>query len=178
MFKFGQKTNKKVEELVKLLPEKGRVLDLGCGMGANSGFLANQGFDVIAVDKDKENIEHIKNNYPKINAINKDILEFNFSKDKYDLILALNVLSFFDAENAKLIIKNIIGSLKENGLVYLQVFSKKDPNKKYPHLFDKKELKQFFSKNKILELKEFSKKEDHPPTGKHEHWIIRGLIKK
>lgn len=178
MFKFGEKVNRWVEELVKLLPEKGKVLDLGCGMGANSVFLAEHGFDVVCVDKDKENIDYIKKNYPNINAVNKDILGFDFPEEKYDLVLGINLLHFFKLENIKLLINKILKSLKNNGLIYLQVFSVKNPNKKFPYLFTKKELQEFFSENKILELEQFSKKENHPPSGEHEHDIIRMLVRK
>lgn len=178
MFKFGKNYNKKLEELVGLLPENGKVLDLGCGMGGNSAFLAERGFDVTAIDNDKENIEYIKKNYSKINAVNKDILDFDFPEQEYDLVLAINLLHFFKLEDIKLLMNKILKSLKNNGLIYLQAFSEKKPAKKFPHLFTKKELQEFFSKNKILELEEFSIRDDHPPTGEHEHWIIRGLVRK
>ena len=178
MFKFGEKVNRWVEELVKLLPKNSKVLDLGCGMGASSMFLSEKGFEVTCIDKDKENIEHIKKNYPEINAINRDILDFDFPEKEYDLVLAVNLLHFFNFEDVKLLIDKIIKSLKNNGLIYLQVFSKNNPYKEFPHLFDKKELEEFFAKNKILELEEFSKKESHPPRGEHEHRIIRALVRK
>lgn len=178
MFKFGKRHNKKIEELVELLPQSGKVLDLGCGTGGNSIFLSEKGFNVTCIDADKEAIDEIKKNYPKVNAINKNILDFDFPKNEYDLILALNVLSFFDAEDVKLIIKNIIKSLKENSLAHLQVFSTNEPNKKFKHLFTEEELKQVFSENKILELEELMIKDNHPPQGEHEHGIIRALIRK
>jgi len=178
MFKFGLRPHKKVEELAKLLPLNGKVLDLGCGVGGNSIFLTEKGFNVTCIDTDKEVIDAIKKNYPKVNAINKNILEFKFLENEYDLILALNVLSFFDAENAELIIRNIAKSLKENGLAYLQVFSTSEPNKKFKHLFTEEELKQAFLENKILELEELIIKDNHPPQGEHEHGIIRVLIRK
>lgn len=178
MFKFGKNYNPKLDELVGLLPQKGNVLDLGCGMGGNSVFLAEKGFNVTCVDKDREVISEIRDNYPDINAINSEILDFQFPENEYDLVIILNVLHFFKLEDIKKIIENILKSLKNNGLLYLQVFSKKDPNKKFLHLFDKKELSNFFSKHKILELEQFTKKENHPPTGEHEHEVIRMLIRK
>ena len=178
MFKFGAKPNKKVEELVELLPKAGKILDLGCGKGGNSIFLAEKGFKVTAVDIDKEVIGEIKKNYPKINAVNKSILEFDFPENEYDLILTLNVLHFLNFEDAKKIINRMLKSLNENSLIYLQVFSVNNPCKKFAHLFTKEELQKLFSENKILELEEFSIKDNHPPTGEHEHNIIRTLIRK
>jgi len=178
MFKFGVKPNKKVEELVELLPENGKFLDLGCGAGGNSIFLAEKGFGVTCVDKDNEVISAIKQNYPNINAINKSILDFDFPENEYDLILALNVLSFFNLDDIKTITSNIIKSLKENGSTYLQVFSVNEPDKNFNHLFTKEELSELFSQNKILELEEISVKDNHPPQGEHEHSIIKALIRK
>lgn len=178
MFKFGQKVNKKVESLVDLLPKGGKVLDLGCGAGGNSIFLAEKGFDVTCTDKDKEVISIIKENYPNINAINQNILEFSFPKDEYDLILALNVLHFLNFEDIKKILSKMLKSLKENGLIYLQVFSVNNPAKKFSHLFTKEEILELFSQNKILELEELLIKDSHPPQGEHEHSIIRLLVRK
>ena len=125
-----------------------------------------------------EVIETIKQNYPNIKAINKSILDFDFFEQEYDLILALNVLSFLNLDDIKTITENMFKSLKENGLIYLQVFSINEPSENFNHLFTKEEISELFSQNKILELEEFSIKDNHPPQGEHEHGIIRVLIKK
>jgi len=200
MFKFGTKPNKKVEELAGILPANGNILDLGCGAGGNSIFLAEKGFSVTCVDKDSEVISVIKQNYPNISAINKSIFDFDFPENKYDLILALNVLNFFKLRDIKTIIDNTIKSLRENGLLYMQVFSINDPSynkfleiaektgeentfyskktQSFNHFFTKGEISELFSQNEILELSEFSIKDNHLPQGKHEHSIIRTLVKK
>lgn len=178
MFKFGQKPNKKVEALVGLLPKGGKVLDLGCGVGGNSIFLAEKGFNVTCVDNDKETILAITENHPNINAICGNILDFNFPENNYDLILALNVLHFLNFEDIKKIVSKMLKSLKENGLIYLQVFSVNNPAKKFNHLFSKEEISDCFSDNTVLECEELTVKDNHPPAGKHEHSIIKALVKK
>lgn len=180
MFKFGQEIDKRVELLVEMLPKGGGVLDIGCGRGGNSIFLADKGFDVTCADSDKEVIEEIKKIHPQINAINQDILEFNFLEEKYDLILALNVLNFFDLENIKEIIQRIIKSLKKDGLFYMQAFSINDPL--YNKLLETREKRggenTFFKENIILQLEELTVNDNHPPTGEHKHGVINVLVKK
>jgi tellurite methyltransferase len=178
MFKFGVKPNKKVEELAKLLPQNANVLDIGCGAGGNSIFLAEKGFNVTCVDNDKEAITEIREKYPKINAINQDVLDFSFRENEYDLILAINVLNFFKKEDVEKTIKNMIKSLKENGLIYIQAFSINEQCKGFNCLFNKKDFEDYFSKNEILECEELKIKDNHPPLGEHEHSIIRILAKK
>ncbi|OGC48025.1 MAG: hypothetical protein A3A94_00100 [Candidatus Portnoybacteria bacterium RIFCSPLOWO2_01_FULL_43_11] len=199
MFKFGKKVNNKLLSLITLLPKNGEVLDLGSGLGANNIFLAKQGFKIACLDKDKEVIKRLKKAYPNINAVEKDILKFNFQEKKYNLVLALNVLHFFNSKDIKLIINNILRSLKKDGLFYLQVFSTKDSGynkflksaketekntfysekmRSFMHFFRKEELIKFFSKNRILEIEEKILKDSHPPRGKHKHAIIRILVRK
>ena len=200
MFKFGKKTDKKLNSLIKFLPKGGKVLDLGSGLGGSSIFLAKRGFRVKCLDRDKDVIEAIKKENPKINAINKDILEFDFPKNEYDLVLILNVLHFFNLKDIKFIIKRVMDSLRVGGLLYLEVFSTKDSlykkflkispetsgttfsvNKEkqnFIHFFTKEELVNFFAKHKILEIKEFIVKDDYLTSGKHEHGIISLTVKK
>jgi len=180
-FKFGKGVDVKIKELYKKLPKNSKVLDLGSGLGGNGIFLAKQRFKVTCLDKDEEVIEIIKKEHPEINALNKDILEFNFPENEYNLVIARAVLNFFRLEDVKIIIKKIIKSLKENGLFYLMVISDKDPNSnKRPDrcFFNKKELKDFFKENKVLEMKEMVFSENHPPLGKHKHEIIKVIVKK
>lgn len=199
MFKFGGKLNKNIESLVNFLPKNGNVLDLGCGLGANSFFLSEKGFNVTCVDKDENAIYNIKKKFPNIKAVKSDILNFDYQKDKYELVLILNVLHFFNFQQAKQIIDNTIISLKKGGLIYLQVFSTNDPafkktNKNllteekntffkketnsFVHFFEKEELIKIFSQCDILEVEEFFKKDNHPPQGEHEHYLIKMLVRK
>lgn len=181
MFKFGKGVDEKIKEIVKKLPKNGEVLDLGSGLGDNGIFLVEQGFKVTCLDKDKEVIKIIKKEHPEINALNKDILDFDFPKNKYNLVIARAVLNFFELGNVRIIINKIIKSLKENGLFYLMVISDKDfsfSKRLDRHFFNKKELNEFFKENNILEIEEMIFNENHPPLGEHKHKIIKMLVEK
>ncbi len=181
--KFGKGVNGKIRALAKTLPKNANILDLGTGLGGNSIFLYKQGFRVTCIDTDKEVIDEIKKQYPKINALNQNILDFNFSKEGYDLIACINVLHFLELKDIREIIRNVIKSLKKDGLFFLTVFSKKDPSysketKNLKHFFAVEELKKYFSENIILETEDKIIKDNHRPDGKHEHGIIKMLVKK
>lgn len=122
---------------------------------------------MTCVDKDENAIYNIKKKFPNIKAVKSDILNFDYQKDKYELVLILNVLHFFNFQQAKQIIDNTIISLKKGGLIYLQVFSTNDPAFKKTN------------KNLLTEEKNtFFKKDNHPPQGEHEHYLIKMLVRK
>ena len=125
----------------KFDPELGRylnllkgneVLDLGIGQGRNSIPLVNKGFNVTGVDYSQKCLEICKTTCPKLNLVQSDIRRFEIEKDKYDLIMSRCVLHFFHKDDCYEIIKNIKENLKDDGLVYIHVFSTEDPKyKKY-----------------------------------------------
>ena len=59
-YAYGKKPNDFLEENVSVLP-KGEVLSLAEGEGRNAVFLAQQGFDVTAVDASRVGTEKARN---------------------------------------------------------------------------------------------------------------------
>lgn len=141
-----------LRKYIKLLDGK-EVLDLGVGKGYNSVLLSNFGFNVTGVDISKESLKYIEENFDCANLtlINKDVREFEIEKNKYDLILSSNVLHFIPKEDFLKIIKKIKENLKEGGLIYISVFSKKDPSLKLNKDFKKNTCINYFSKDEILD---------------------------
>ena len=118
-----------LRKYIKLLNGK-EVLDLGVGKGYNSVLLSNFGFNVTGVDISNESLKYIEENFDcsNLTLINKDVRKFEIEKNKYDLILSSNVLHFMPKEDFLKIIKKIKENLKEDGLIYISVFSKEDPS--------------------------------------------------
>ena len=84
---------------------KGAALDIGFGEGNDSIFLANKGFEVVAIDVKKSNVDDLmrvaKENNLSIKAELIDVRKFEFYPNTYEIITAMNSLFFLTAMNSK-----------------------------------------------------------------------------
>jgi len=84
-----------VEPIIEKYIEKASVgiaLDIACGTGRNTHFLAEKGFLVDAVDLSDYALGEIKN-LATINKIEEDLDTYNLAVNKYDLIVNINYLN-------------------------------------------------------------------------------------
>ena len=147
--KFPATLDVELRRYLNLIPGK-NVLDLGIGQGRNSIPLAKLGFNVTGVDYSTKSLGICREANSSLNLIQSDIRNFNIEKDKYDLILSTYVLHFFHKDDSYNIINSIKENLKLNGLVYITVFSKEDPNvNRYLNSFDMELLNNNIFRNKI-----------------------------
>ena len=70
----------------------GQAIDIACGTGRNSHFLADLGFCVDAVDISDYALDKVKNS-ATINKIDADLDKYNLASNKYDLIVNINFLN-------------------------------------------------------------------------------------
>jgi len=135
-----------------LLAKAGKVLDLGCGKGADSILLAQKGYEVTAVDIKKQSFED-----PKIAFIQSAIESFDIKKNTYAAIIARNVLPFVNDKNkVERILKVMTEGLTEEGCMFLTVFGVKDDwfGKEHMSFFAEAEIDLIVSK---LPIKVFEK---------------------
>ena len=123
--KFPAKLDLELKRYLNLVPGK-EVLDLGIGQGRNSIPLAELDFNVTGVDYSTKCLEICKNTCNRLSLVQSDIRTFDIEKDKYDMILSGYVLHFLHKNDSYQIIENIKNSLKNNGIVYISVFSLDD----------------------------------------------------
>ena len=123
---FPAKLDLELKRYLNLISGK-EVLDLGIGQGRNSIPLAELGYNVTGVDYSTKCLEICKNSCNKLNLIQSDIRTFDIEKDKYDIILSRCVLHFLHKNDSYQIIQNIKNNIKNNGIVYISVFSLEDP---------------------------------------------------
>ncbi len=131
-----QRPIKTVREIIPFFDgyEKLRVLDLGCGVGRNSIYIAEQFIDIdcvidcvdlldIAIEKLLKNAaEH--NVSSRINGIINSIEEYKIQKSSYDLIMAISALEHIDTQDSFLRkLLEIRDGVHKNGIVCLVVNS-------------------------------------------------------
>jgi len=97
---------------------KSRALDYGAGTGRNSIYLANLGIDVLAVDQDIEELEKLAINNKMIHPVKADLRNWEI-QGKFDLVVATNVLQFFDNDTATRCLMDITNCLNSGGVLCL-----------------------------------------------------------
>lgn len=110
---------KVLKEFAHLLPDTGTALDLACGRGANTLFLAKRGLNVHAWDISEEAITSLntKANELKLTLETRicDVTAEPLQSNCFDVI----VVSYFLDRN---LMPSIINALRKNGLLFYQTF--------------------------------------------------------
>ena len=116
---------------------KTKILDLGCGGGNNSYFIAKEGFDLYAVDGSNESIKLTKQ---KLSFYNKTkIIKCNFTKMPYknnffNSIIDRQSVSCNSINDIKKILNEVFRILKNGGKYLGFYFSLEHPQTKYGNL--------------------------------------------
>lgn len=137
-----------------------KVLDLGCGRGRNTLFLAQQGFSLTAVDHNQESLSFLKQIAEKEKlAINTEIYDINTAtiSDTYDFILSTVVLMFLQPNRINAIIKNMQQQTNLNGynLIVAAMSTKDVPCPvAFPFTFSENQLKEYYQNWEIIKYNE------------------------
>jgi len=144
-----------LRENLHLLPERGRALDLACGLGANAILLAKQGLQVDAWDIADVAVaslqETVRKQQLSIQAEVRDVETYPPDPGTFDVI----VVSYFLARG---IIPALIQALKPGGLIYYQTFTQQRVSDRGPQQMEfrlaEQELLQLFSGLQVVFYRE------------------------
>lgn len=147
-----------VKKYAKLSPGR-QVLDIACGMGRNSKFLASEGFKVDALDISPIALSHLEN-FPNIHTKEVDFDSYVLPKEKYDLIVCTYFLK-------RSLFIPMIEALKPNGIIIMETFLYNPHNENAPSnpafLLNEGELEGVFDDRcELLHIREY---EDVDPKG-------------
>lgn len=103
--------------IIKSVPERGSVLDLGCGTGEPiAQFFIDKGFKVTGVDGSKKMIELCKKRFPTEKWIVSDMREIDL-KQQFDLVLAWHSFFHLDQDSQRKMFKIFESLIKPGGIL-------------------------------------------------------------
>ena len=96
------------------LANVGEALDIACGTGRNTHYMADRGFVVDAIDLSDYALSCIRED-EKISKEEVDLDFYDLQRNKYDLIININYLN-------RRLMQQIPDALKEGGVVVFETF--------------------------------------------------------
>ena len=142
---------KLITDYAALAPGK-QALDIACGMGRHSKYLASLGFEVDALDISSVALDQLKE-IPHIHAKEVDFDTYTLPKEKYDLIVCTYYLE-------RKLFPQMIEALKPNGIILFETFLHHPDNERAPSnpafMLNEGELETTFDeKCELLHIPEF-----------------------
>ncbi len=171
-----------------------RVLDLGCGAGRHTVFLAKAGFQVTGLDVSETALGELQNRLDKANLrvtlVKHEMLELPFINNYFDAVVSTNVLHHGTVAEVQRTLGEVYRIMRKGGLGLVVTLSKKDfrygngrnlePDTYLftegdekgivHHFFAETDLRSFFSQFEITDLRE-----DLIPVekGNRAHFLLR-----
>ena len=155
------------------LPYKGKLLDLGCGVGQYSAYFAAKGFEVTASDISERALTYLAQKHGSIKTVRLDMTEpLPFADNSFDVVFANLSIHFFSAEDTENLIAEVKRILKNGGLfigscnsskAYKYIADKStvledgfymEDGGRSVRLFDKAQFDRFFKDWRTVVLKE------------------------
>lgn len=123
-YAYGKQANDFLAEQVSQLP-KGRVLCLAEGEGRNAVFLAQHGYDVVAVDSSIAGMKKAQNlaaqNNVEIETVVADLAQFSFLPDSYDAVVS--IFCHLPVLLRQKVHRQVVSALKPGGVFLLEAYT-------------------------------------------------------
>ncbi|MCU7550486.1 methyltransferase domain-containing protein [Chitinophagaceae bacterium LB-8] len=131
-----------------------RLLDVGCGEGADSVFFARQGFQVTSIDNNKDYLGRLRayvkdNRLINISVRNGNVIRYHYSQNFYDVINCLLVGCCMRRSDFEYLLHCLKRTVKPAGIIIMSLRNYLDP-----------EFTDYISTEAMIEPNTFRKKED------------------
>ena len=138
--------------------KKGKILDIGCGLGVSDFYLAAKGFQTLGLDVSKTAIEYAKKKAEqmklKCEFIKGFAQDLKLTDKSFTFVFDRGCFHHIEPEDREEYIQGIHRVLEDKGKYYLECYSEKNQKEVFAYKFSKEELQKYFSKFKIEYVEE------------------------
>jgi ubiquinone/menaquinone biosynthesis C-methylase UbiE len=121
----GSTRLQRTEELLRLLPERPDVLELGVGAGVRSTRLLAERGALTGVDLSSEQLRRARERLPHATFLQGDLTQLDFPSASFDAVIALYVLNHVPREELAPLADSVVRWLRRGGY-FLATFSTND----------------------------------------------------
>ena len=129
--KYSQKETPRPRSVVlrfvdNYLNNSRKCLDLGCGAGRHSGYVASRGINVTGIDLSEEGVRktsEVLENFPGSQAVVGDIHQLPFEDESFDSLICNRVLDYNDDKGLEIALSEIERVMKNNSIMFITVRS-------------------------------------------------------
>jgi len=153
-FEYPFKTDPLAKKALRYIKDRKRLLDVGCGEGADSVFYVEKGFRVTAIDGSKNYLKRLRN-FLRDNQLKNisvrfcNAVSYRYPKNYYDVISCLLLgCCMKRSEFVKMLVR-VKKTVKPNGIIIMSLRNYLDP-----------EFVEYSASEKLIEPNTFRKKED------------------
>lgn len=158
-WELGRPRDVLVELIEKELITRGKALDLCCGAGTNTVYLATKGFKVTGIDISPMAVEYAKKKAKeanvKINLFVQNFLDLPFRNAEFDFALDMGCFHHVKVEDRATFIDGVNRILRRGGSYLLICFSDRN-GPAWNHLTEEQIVQLFSNYFKIKSIKHIS----------------------
>jgi SAM-dependent methyltransferase len=129
---FSRTPSEFAQEVARSFPDHAKIIELGCGFGADAAFIAQQGCAVIATDLSEVAIARNKQRYGNIPGLTFQVVDMSngtlpFQTDGFDGVYARLSLHYYPDKVTKQLFQDIHRVLKMGGRLAFICKTTNDP---------------------------------------------------
>lgn len=161
------------------LPDKGHILDIGCGPGRDTKYFLNHGYQVTAFDAAEELVK-LAREYTGHPILHMTFEEMTFQEEFDGIWSMASLLHLSHEELLSVFEKKLIPALKPQGILYtcfLEGTRDRITRGRYFTDYTEDSLRSLFEQFEDLTILDMWSREDQTPDRKGRSWI-NGLVRK
>ena len=160
------------EKFLRYIPDKGRILDVGCGSGRDSLYFINNGYDVTSIDASEEMVK-LSSALTGQSTIHLRIEDIDY-QNKFNGIWACASLLHIEKNLTEKVLISLGNALKKNGVLYASY--KYGANTsilegRYYNNFDESSFGAVIANIKKLDIVNQWTTDDLRPSRENEKWL-------